>query len=168
MPSRTDLPHQAITGVMPPLLGEATIRVAWPALSAYPAVAGLGRWLICSIVLAPLGWVLMLPFYFFKILPFRARRYALTNRRVMIQRGLKPQMTQEVVLADIDDVRIVRDANSIFFRSGDLEIISKGNVKLRLPGVPEPDSFKHAIINACMAWVPGKAQQMLRFVPAKA
>jgi uncharacterized membrane protein YdbT with pleckstrin-like domain len=168
MPSRTDLPHQAITGVMPPLLGEATIRVAWPSLSASPAVATLGRKLICSIVLAPLGWLLMLPFYFLKILPFLASRYTLTNRRLMIQRGLKPKMTEEISLADIDDVRVVRDANSIFFRSGDLEIISKGAVKLRVPGVPEPDSFKHAIINACMAWVPGKAQQMLRFVPAKA
>jgi len=168
MPSRTDLPHQAITGVMPPLLGEATIRVAWPSLSATPAVATLGRKLILSIILAPLGWLLMLPFYFRKILPFLASRYTLTNRRLMIQRGLKPKMTEEISLADIDEVRVVRDANSVFFRSGDLEIVSKGAVKLRVPGVPEPDSFKHAIINACMAWVPGKAQQMLRFVPAKA
>ncbi|MBL8797802.1 MAG: PH domain-containing protein [Planctomycetia bacterium] len=167
MLSTSDLVQQPITGIVPPQLGEATIRVAWPSVSATPAVATLGRKLILSIALAPLGWGLMLPFYFRKILPFLAMRYTLTNRRLMIQRGLKPQVSQEVALADIDEVRVVRDANSVFFRSGDLEIVSKGAVKLRLAGVPEPDAFRQAVLNSCMAWVPGKAQQMLRFVPSK-
>jgi len=45
-------------------------------------------------------------------------------------------------------------------------VLGKGQVKLTLTGVPEPEAFMHAIKNACIAWVPGKAQQMLKFVPA--
>ena len=85
-----DVRRQAITGLVPPLFGEALIREAWPSVTAIPAAAGLGRALMRSIVLAPLGWALLLPVYFMKILPFIARRYTLTNRRLMVQRGLRP------------------------------------------------------------------------------
>jgi hypothetical protein len=71
-----------------------------------------------------------------------------------------------VALADIDDVRIVTDANSDFFRAANLEIISKGQVILTLPGVPEAEGFKHAIINSCNAWVPQRARGP--FIPASA
>lgn len=162
-----EIGQQAVTGVVPPQQGEAIIRVAWPSVTAYPPVAGLGRLLICSYVAAPLGWFLMLPFYFKKILPFMATRYALTNRRLMIQRGLKPVAVKEVPLAEIDDVRVVKDANSEFFRSATIEIQSKGQVRLTLPGVPDPESFREAVRNACMAWVPGKAASWVEFMPAK-
>ena len=36
-----------------------------------------------------------------------------------------------------------------------------------MPGVPEPEGFRHAVINAVKAWVPGKAA-MDGFVPASA
>jgi Bacterial PH domain len=148
---------QVVAGLVPPQVGEALIREEWPSVAAYPGPASLGRMLICSIVLAPLGWFLMLPIYFLKILPFVAKRYTLTNRRIMIRRGLKPEPTHEVALSDIEDVRVQQDANSEFFRSGDLEILSRGQVALKLLGVPEPQSFRLAIINAIKAWVPGRA-----------
>ena len=34
---------QVITGVMPPELGEARIREAWPSVASKPALASLGR-----------------------------------------------------------------------------------------------------------------------------
>jgi hypothetical protein len=79
---------------------------------------------------------------------------------------MRPQASEEVALDAIDDVRILDDSNSEFFRAGTLEIVSAGKVVLRLPGVPEPNSFRHAIVNATRAWVPGKADGA--FVPAKA
>jgi hypothetical protein len=71
-----------------------------------------------------------------------------------------------VVLAAIDDVRLRNDGSSAFFRAGDLDIVSQGKVVLTLPGVPEPESFRHSILQAVKAWVPGKATGP--FVPAKA
>ncbi len=163
-----DVRKLPVSGLIPPQVGEAIIRGTFPALSATPAVATVGRQLIASVIGAPLGVALMLPVYFMKVMPFLATRYTLTNRRLMIQRGLKPVPTREVALTDIEEVRVKKDGNSEFFRSGDLEIMSKGQVALTLPGVPEPEAFRHAIVNACMAWVPGRAHEWLRFVPAKA
>jgi hypothetical protein len=157
--------EQVVTGVVAPQAGEALIREVFPSVAAIPAVATLGRSLILSIVLAPLGWFLMLPFYFLKILPGMARRYTLTNRRVMIRRGLKPVASGEVNLGDIDDVRVVTDGNSKFFRAANLEIVSGGKVVLTLPGCPEAEAFRISVINACKAWAPGRLKPV--FVPSK-
>jgi hypothetical protein len=162
-----DIRKQVVTGVVTPDAGEAVIRDRWPSVAARPAVAGLGRALTHTYVLAPLAWLLMAPFFFLRVVPFLARRYTLTNRRLMIRRWpQKASVVQEVPLAQIDEVRVRRDSNSDFFRTGQLEILSQGRVVMTLPGVPEPESFRHSIIQAYTAWVPGKTA--FPFVPAKA
>src|SRR5947209_15718935 len=102
---------QAITGVVPPETGEAVIRMAWPSVARFPAVATLGRQLTRTIILAPLAWLLMGPFYFAKVLPFFARRYSVTNQRLMIRGGWSGRPIKEVKLEQIDDVRLHTDAN---------------------------------------------------------
>ena len=151
-----DQRKQAITGLTPPESSEALIRQFWPTVAANPTIAGIGRILTNTIVLAPLGWLLMSLVFFGRFAPFVAKRYAVTNKRVLIRKGLTGKPGPEVPLSEIDDVRVVTDANSDFFRAGTLEIISGGQVRLTLPGVPEPEGFKHAIINACNAWVPNR------------
>jgi hypothetical protein len=163
----TERRTQPITGLTPPEIREALIRVAWPSVSAYPAVAALGRRLILTYLLAPAGWFLMLPFYFLKILPIIGVRYALTNKRVMIQRGWKRAVTSEIALRDIDEVRIDEQTRNHFFRSATIQLLHQGQVKVTLPAVKEPDVFYHAIRNACMAWVPEAAKKWLEFLPAK-
>jgi hypothetical protein len=158
--------QQAVAGVSPPQVAEAKVREVWPSVAAAPGLASLGRALTRTIILAPLGWLLMSAKYFGKLLPGVARRYTVTNRRVMIRRGLKGTPGPEVPLADIDEVRVVKDANSDFFRAANVEIVSKGKVALTLPGVPEPELFRQAVLNALSAWVPGKKHGV--FVPASA
>ena len=162
-----DYRQQAVTGVVPPEVGEAKIREVWPSVASNPAIAGLGQRLTGTIILAPLGWLIMSAVYFGKLLPFTARRYTLTNRRLMIRHGWKGIPTHEVPLARIDDVRVVNDAHSDFFRAGTLEILEGGNVVLKLPGTPEAEGFRIAILNARNAWVPGKAKTM-PFIAASA
>jgi hypothetical protein len=159
---------QVVTGVVPPELGEAKIREAWPSVAASPALAGLGQALTRTIVLAPVAWMIMALAYFGKLLPFVARRYTLTNKRLMIRKGWSAKPVKEVALADIDEVRVQTNLNSNFFRAGTLEIVSKGQIVMMIPGMPEPDSFRQAILNACAAWVPGKAKALFPFVPANA
>jgi len=154
MPSMLDMGQQVATGVVPPQLGEAVIREVWPSVTIIPAVASLGRKLICSIFLAPLGWLLLLPVYFLKVLPFVARRYTLTNRRLMVRRGIKAVPSTEVALGYIDDVRLVDSTIDTFFRSATLEIISNGKVSFTLPAVPDPEGFRRAILDARIAWAP--------------
>jgi hypothetical protein len=160
--------EQAVTGVVPPQLAEATIRTAWPSVvSANAPLARFGRTLIKTRVFAPLAWLLLAPLYFKKILPFLARRYTLTNRRLMIQRGLKPRPRDQVALADIDEVRLVEGSYNPFYRAGTLEVVGGGQVKLTLTGVPDPESFRQSVLNALMAWVPAKASA-LPMIPASA
>ncbi len=162
-------PAPPVTGVMPPQLGEAIIREVRPSLVEGSAgIATLAEKLIRSIVLAPLGFLLLAPLFARKLLPFFPKRYTLTNQRITIKRGLKPREVQSVSLADIDEVRFDHGSYNPFYRAGTLEIISHGEVRLRLPGVPAPEAFRLAIINACGAWVPGKAKTFQPFVPASA
>ena len=86
----------------------------------------------------------------------------------MFQKGLHLQAAQEVPLLEIDEVRIHEDGNSRFYGAADLEILGQGQVKLKLRGVPGAQAFRHAILNACKAWVPGKAAALDKFVSAAA
>jgi hypothetical protein len=165
-----DQRKQAVTGVTPPQEAEAIIREVFPSVVASPlpgakAGARLGRKLMRSFVGAPLAWALLIPPYFAKVMPFLAKRYTLTNRRLMIRRGIRPKPTHEVALSEIEDLQILKDADSDFYREGTIEIISNGKPALTLEGVPEPESFREAILNACRAWAPGKIKAP--FIPAK-
>ncbi|SRR5579883_1358041 len=161
-----EMRQQAVTGIVAPQVGEALIREVFPSVAAHPGVARLGRTLTRTIIGAPVAWLIMLTVYFGKALPFLGRRYTLTNRRLMIRKGVSRRPSWEVSLAEIDDVRVQLDDNSEFFRAGNLEILSQGKVLATLPGVPEPESFRQSIINAFKAWVPGKATGP--FISAKA
>jgi hypothetical protein len=161
-----DVRKQVITGVVPPEVDEALIREVRPSVARIPGLARLGRALTRTIVLAPLAWMLMAPAYFAKVGPFAARRYTLTNRRLMVRKGLQGKVGESVALADIDEVLIKTDDNSTFFRAADLEVVSRGQVVLTLRGVPEADNFRQSILNACNAWVPGRNRGP--FIPASA
>jgi hypothetical protein len=164
---------QAITGLTPPQSAEAQIRTVWPAVTGASApLANLARKMMWTIVLAPIGWLILAPLYFKKILPFLARRYTLTNRRIMIQRGLKPHPIAEAALNEIDEVRLVESSYSPFYKSATLEVVSKGKVLLTLPGVPDPEAFRQSIINAYKAWgqikTPAQAPAIANTPPAPA
>jgi hypothetical protein len=150
MPTMTDVRKQVITGVVPPT-EEALIRTAWPSVAGSPG-AGLAGKLGKTFFLSPLAGLMMAPFYFRKVLPFFARRYALTNQRLMIQRGIRFKPAEQIELSKIDDVRIVPGSQDDFYRSATLEVISNGQVALTLPAVQEAESFRHAVLNAARSW----------------
>src|SRR3954454_16664542 len=116
MPALVDPHAQAGTSVASPLLGEAIIRDVWPSVAAHPGPAGLARACYRTIFLAPIGWLVLAPFYFMKLaaiapgLSGLATRYRLTNRRVMICKGLKPVPVKEVPLDEVADVKLITDA----------------------------------------------------------
>src|SRR5437879_1335812 len=112
-----DRPQQAIAGVTSPEFAEARIRETWPSVAHVGGVASLGKVLTRTIFLAPLAWLIMSAVYFGKLLPIFMTRYTLTNRRLMIRKGWKGTPRHEIPLAQIDDVRLITDANSDFFRA---------------------------------------------------
>ena len=145
--------RQAVAGLMPPQLGEAMIREVWPTvLGVSSAVAGLSGKLMRSGFLAPIGWMFNSLLFGRKFAPFLCQRYTLTNRRLMVQRGWKPTPTHEIALKDIDDVHLIGDSYDAFYRSGDLQVMSGGKDVLKLIAVPEPESFRQAIVNTVRAY----------------
>jgi hypothetical protein len=153
-------PHD-FSGVASPQQGEANIRTVWPSVAAYPGPASLARASYRTIIFAPIGWLVLAPLYFKKLLAVLpgmsglATRYRLTNRRLMICKGFNGTPVKEVPLDQIKDVKLVTDANSDFFVAGTLEVIdANGQTVLSLPGVPEAESVQHAILQAAAAWGP--------------
>ena len=63
MPTMPDARKQAVTGLIPPQVGEAVIRIVWPSVAAIPPVARLGQTLMRSIIGAPLAWLLLARFW---------------------------------------------------------------------------------------------------------
>jgi hypothetical protein len=161
MSSLARLDSHAVTGVVPPQLQEAMIREVWATAMANTAAATLARKLIRSIVLAPVGWLLLAPLWGKRLLGFLpglsglTTKYTLTNRRLMIRKGLKPRPVAELPLHEIGEVRIITDTNSEFYVTGALEVRrAEGQVAFTMPGVPEPESFRQAILQARDAWGP--------------
>jgi hypothetical protein len=161
MPAVADPQPQPITGATMTQMDEAIIRTVWPSVAAYPGPAALARACYRTIILAPIGWLVLAPFYFKKLLAVMpgmsglATRYRLTNRRLMICTGFKGASVKEVPLNQIKDVRLVTDTNSEFFLAGTLEVLGgNGQTLLSLPGVPEAESVRHAILQAATAWGP--------------
>jgi len=159
MSSATEAPQPIAAAPVALPVTERIIREVWPSVTAVPAAAALGKNLIRSIILAPLGWLLLLPIYFLKVLPFVAKRYTLTNRRLMIQRGLKPKPSHEVALSEFDDAQIAESTIDTFYRAATINVLSQGKIVLQLPGVPDPESFRHAVLDARTAWAPRKNYQ---------
>lgn len=150
---------QAITGVSPPTAAETTVMTVWPSMGAAPFAQTLGRMYqigspgignILSlgnlIALAAIPQALAL--YLLNILPWNCRRYRLTNRRVVVEKGLQAKVDKEVSLDHFDNIEVVVHPGQEWYRCGDL-VFSQGKVEtFRLAGVPSPESFRQTCLKA--------------------
>lgn len=144
---------QAVAGVVPPDVAEAVIMQVWPSISAGAlgrllgrvySVAFLGR--LAALVTFPLAiLVYFLPTY-------RLKRYTITTRRVLIQKGLRPRPVRDMALEQIDEVQVVQRPGQEYFRAGDVQLLEGGQVKLELPGVQAPENLRHNILEARNAY----------------
>jgi len=92
-------------------------------------------------------------------LPWAIRRYRLTNRRVMIERGVNPKVEQYVNLDRFDAIDLVVSAGQEWYAAGDL-VFRRGPIEtLRLSGVSRPESFRQTCLKARQAYVAVAAVQ---------
>jgi hypothetical protein len=168
---------QAIAGVAPPELGEVTIMTVWPSIGAMR----LGRWVgrMCGIgwphrffnlgklfalALIPLALTL----YFYRVaVPLLSYlstlglyshastclRYRLTNRRLIIEKGLWPLLDSAIGLDQFDAIEVRVLPGQEWYPAGDL-IFYQGKVEVfRLSGVSRPEGFRHVCLKARNAYV---------------
>jgi len=160
---------QPIAGVAPAELAEATVMTTWPSIGAYPSGRILGwlyefRWpdkyffrVGRLIALASIPHALAL--YFWRILPYVGTRYTITNRRIVVQKGIMAVDDRFVDLDRFDEVTIEVQKGQQWFDSGDLVFSKDGVETFRLEGVSRPRAFQACCVKAQMSHVGVKAAQ---------
>jgi hypothetical protein len=158
----------SISGVVPPSVAEATIMTVWPSVASTGLGRALGRLYrireglgpvsigrLSLLATIPLGLMLYLSLR----LPWAIRRYRLTNRRVVIEQGINPQVKQFVTLNGFDAIDVDVTPGQEWYAAGDL-IFRRGQiVTLRLAGVSRPESFRRVCLEARQAYVSVAALQ---------
>ncbi len=132
------------TDACAPFVGETICKTFWPTLGA----TRLGRWIgrmalmgpgsgplrlgaLIAAVLAPLA----LAIYLWQVLPPVVRRYRLTTRRIVVQKGLPPREHASLGLDQFDDIRLDVLPGQEYFHAADLVFFHGQREVLRLPGV---------------------------------
>jgi hypothetical protein len=147
---------QAIAGVMPAQSGEATIMIVWPSIAATSigrffgrlySIGGVGVLTVGNMI-ALASIPIMVPLYLLRRSPFSILRYRLTNRRVIIERGIHGRPQQYVDLDRFDDIDVVVEPGQEWYPAGDL-VFRRGNVEtFRLRGVMRPETFRQTCMKA--------------------
>ena len=153
--------REPIAGVFPAQTNERTVMTVWPSIACYGLGRSMGqafaiRWpdvyifrLGNLIALASIPVALVL--YFLRVLPFVGTRYTLTNRRVIVLKGLIPQEDKFVDLDRFDTIDIAVLPGQAWYDAGDL-VFKQGNVEtFRLAGVSRPEAFRQTCFKAHMA-----------------
>jgi len=153
---------QAIAGVVPSQSQEVTVTIEWPTIAAtglgrflgrfYRIRAGVGMFTVGRIAML-LTWPLGLFLFFWMLAPWSLRRYRLTNRRIIIEKGPKFKVDQFADLDRFDDIDIVVRPGQAWYPAGDM-IFRLGPVeKLRLIGVGYPETFRMTCLKSHQSYV---------------
>ncbi|WP_145049762.1 PH domain-containing protein [Lignipirellula cremea] len=158
--------NQAIAGVTPAADAEAITMTVWPSICAtFPGrflgqlySIGQGGYIVTpgnlfALLTAPIAAAL----YLGKVAPWFGMRYTITNRRVVVQRGLAAVDERWVDLDRFDRIEISVRPGQSWFAAGDLVFFMGNTETFRLDGVCRPESFKAACIKSQMAYTGIKA-----------
>lgn len=147
-----------IAGVTPAQTRETTVMTVWPSISMYGIGRFLGqlfeiRW--PDVYIFRLGHLFALAsipvalgLYFLRVLPFVGQRYTLTNRRVVVYRGLLIAEDKAVDLDGFDAIDVVVQPGQAWFDAGDLIFKQKNIEKFRLDAVSYPEAFRATCLKA--------------------
>jgi hypothetical protein len=153
--------NQPIAGVTPVELEEVPTMTVWPSVAAYNSGRFLGRlyeirW--PNVYIFRLGNLLVLLsiphalfLYFLRIAPVVGQRYTVTNRRVVVQRGLSAVDEREIALDQFDQIEVDVLSGQEWFHAGDLVFRREDQEVFRLEGVSRPETFRRVCLNSHLA-----------------
>ncbi len=146
-----------LPGVAPPELGEVNAMTVWPSIGSHSLGRLIGR--LCAsragVGIFTLGnfWALVtIPFslalYCWLRMPYLCKRYTLTNRRIIVCKGLAPRDDKWIELDEFDACEIEILSGQEWLRSGDL-VFYHGEIEiLRLAGAVRPKVFRNVCLTA--------------------
>ena len=104
-------------------------------------------------LIALLSIPIALVLFFMRIAPGVGTRYRVTNRRVLVEKGLRAAVEKSVDLDRFDAIDVVVRPGQEWYYAGDL-VFRQGNIEtFRLEGVSRPESFREVCLKAHMAYV---------------
>lgn len=152
-----------VAGVMPSDLAEVTCKVVWPTIGAMPAGRlvgqladvriGVGRFFTLGKLLALATIPISLAVFAWQLMPYVCRRYALTNRRIIIRKGLMPVDERWIDIDEFDAIELDYLPGQPWLHSGDVVFRRGGQEVFRLAGVSRPEIFRHVCQTAQSALV---------------
>jgi hypothetical protein len=135
--------------------GERTSKVVWPTIGATSWGRFVGR--LCAVpfglgkALALATIPISLTVFAWQLFPFVMRRYCLTNRRIVVQKGLTRVEERSIDLDGFDAIDIGLLKGQEWLRSGDLIFVRDGREVFRLSGVPRPETFRQVCLRQQMS-----------------
>jgi hypothetical protein len=143
---------QPIAGVMPSDLAEVTCKVVWPTIGATRAGRlvgrladvriGLGKFFTLGKLLALATIPISLAVFAWQLMPYVCRRYAVTNRRIIIRKGLMPVDERWIDLDQFEAIDLEVLPGQQWLHAGNLIFRRGGQEVLRLAGVSRPEVFR--------------------------
>jgi hypothetical protein len=104
--------------------------------------------------------------YFWRLLPGVGQRYALTNRRVVVQTAITGIDLAAIDLDGFDTIEIDVLPGQAWFNAGDLSFLRQGREVFRLAGVQWPEAFRQNCLKSHQAYV-GVRQALVRELHSK-
>ena len=107
---------------------------------------GLGSFFTIGTILAVATIPISLLVFAWQLMPVVCRRYTLTDRRIIIRKGLSAVDEASVELDQFDAIEVQVLSGQAWHRSGDLVFRRDGTEVLRLRGVSRPEVFRQVCL----------------------
>lgn len=120
------------------LAADESILVA----GRYPTVFWIGAWLTLAL-LGPL--IIGLLLFVRWAVHMRTTEFAVTDRRVILKRGLFGRSTQEIAIDSVEGVELRQSMLGRMFGFGRLRVRGTGEALIALPHMADPITFRTAI-----------------------
>jgi hypothetical protein len=151
-----------IAGLAPPQLTEVPSMTVWPTIGSTRVgrlvgqLCGIGwGWGFCTLgkLLAIVTIPLSLAVFAWLLVPGAARRYRLTNRRIVVQHGLSGKEVRAIGLDEFDAIEEEVLPGQAWLHCGDLRFLQGGREVFRLASVSRPAVFRQVCLKARTALV---------------
>ena len=134
---------------------ESPVMTVWPTIAATAAGRWVGR--LCALrlgygfftlgkLMAPATIPLSLAVFGWQLMPWVCRRYALTSRRILIQKGLSAAEGPWLDLDGFDAVEVLVLPGQAWLHAGDLVFRRGPEEVFRLAGVSRPEVFRQVCL----------------------
>lgn len=107
---------------------------------------GLGSFFTLGTILAVATIPISLAVFAWQLMPVVCRRYTLTDRRIIIRKGLSAVDEASVELDQFDVIEVQVLSGQKWHRSGDLVFRQDGTEVFRLRGVSRPEVFRQVCL----------------------